>query len=218
MNRRALLVGLAASALVRPTAACAGASWLFRVEREGRDIGRHRIELQPSADGFAVRVEIDLAVGFAFLTLYRYTHDNREVWQDGRLAGFASRTDDNGTHYRVACRRDRQGFVIESSEGAFRAPADAVATTYWHRDFTRSRVWIDSMSGRPRRVVCRPRSDVPPPSGCPGPPSAFAVTGELAVDLAYAGDRLAGLEFVLGGARFVYRPLELPAAVPELRG
>lgn len=216
MNRRALLAGLGAVAVARPAGACAGRIWLFRVEREGRDIGRHRIELRPSADGFEVRVEIDLAVRFAFLTLYRYTHENGEVWQDGRLSGFASRTDDNGTRYRVACTREARGFAIESSEGSFRAPADAVATTYWHRGFTRSPVWIDSMRGHPRRVVCRPRPDPGSPA-CPGTPSAFAVTGELALDLAYVDDRLAGLGFTLGGARFIYLPLELPAAVPELR-
>jgi hypothetical protein len=217
MSRRTLLAGLAAAALAAPAFACAGQIWLFRVEREGRDIGRHRIELRPSADGFEVRVEIDLAVRFAFLTLYRYTHENREVWQDGRLLGFESHTDDNGTRYRVTCTREAGGFVVESSEGTFRAPPDAVATTYWHRQFTRSGVWIDSMRGHPRRVACAPQPAALSALDCPAALSAFAVTGELALDLTYAGDGLAGLSFMFGGARFLYRPLELPAVVPELR-
>lgn len=217
MNRRGLLVGLGGVALVRPAGACTGRSWLFRVEREGRDIGRHRIALHPSAEGLEVRVEIDLAVRLGFLTLYRYTHDNREVWQNGRFTGFESRTDDNGRRFRVTCARDAAGFAIESSEGLFRAPPGAVATTYWHRAFTRSSVWIDSMSGHPRRIVCGPRSEAAPYApGCATGLMAFTVSGDLALDLAYAGERLAGLGSVVGGARITYVPEEIPAFVPHI--
>ena len=218
LTRRSLLGSLCLLAWVRSSVACAGSKWLFRVERAGRDIGRHQILLQTHKASLQVTVNIELAVRIAWLRAYYYTHENREHWLAGHLQAFHSKTNDNGRIYTVDCVRDLRGFVIASSEGHYRTGPRAVATTYWHRAFTRVDTWIDSMTGQPRRIICAPQPPRRQDAGfaCPGASFSYAVQGDLELQLDYLGDSLAALTFMLDGAAFTYVPLELPATIPHL--
>ena len=65
--------------------------------------------LRQDGPRLAVDIDIELEVRLAFITVYRYRHTNRELWDDGRLMGFTSRTDDNRTLHRVEARRVGDG-------------------------------------------------------------------------------------------------------------
>ena len=105
--RRALLVAAGslpqaahASGLPVPAARRLG----FRVVRNGSTIGQHVLNFEADGPRLVVRVEVDLAVGFGPITLYRYRHRATETWQDGRVVAFQAETNDDGSVRTVAMR------------------------------------------------------------------------------------------------------------------
>src|SRR4051794_39379278 len=114
LDRRSLLAG----ALALPSvgvAAGPGAQAFgqeFVVARNGSDIGRHRLRFTPDGDRLTVDIDIELVVKLAFVTVYRYRHANRELWEGDRLLSFTSRTDDNGTPHQASARRSSGSSIL----------------------------------------------------------------------------------------------------------
>ena len=106
----------------------------FDVLRKGERFGDHSITLDQREDGLHVSVSIRLKVKFAFVTVFRYEHDNHEVWRDGRLVSLSSTTNRNGTDLFVEARRVDGGYEIETKDGTTRVEAETglMPTSYWH--------------------------------------------------------------------------------------
>ncbi|MFL5337580.1 MAG: DUF6134 family protein [Geminicoccaceae bacterium] len=198
LDRRSLLAG----ALALPSvgvAAGAGAQAFgqeFVVARNGSDIGRHRLRFTLDGDRLSVDIAIELEVKLAFVTVYRYRHTNLELWEGDRLLSFTSRTDDNGTPHQVTARRSGGSILVEGDQGSIEAPGEAMPTTYWHRRALGAPVWIDSQNGQ--LLNCRVAPMGPamvPVAGQTVAADGFAVTGDLAIDLWYAGERWVKLGF-----------------------
>jgi hypothetical protein len=215
LDRRSFAAAALLAPLVRGRHAVAAGSQLqaFAVYRDGAPIGWHRLSF--ARDGRRLTVEIDIAleVKLAFLTLYRYRHQNRERWEAGRLVGFASRTDDHGTRHEVTARRRGDAILIAGSRGEIAAPGDALPTTYWHRRFLDAPVWIDTQEGALKRCRVSPAGTARP-AGTAAAADRFAVSGDLTLDLWYAGPNWVGLAFAgSDGSRIDYR---LEQGVPDL--
>ncbi|MFO1070189.1 MAG: DUF6134 family protein [Geminicoccaceae bacterium] len=216
MQRRPFL--LAGSALLvagtRPAIAAAwDDGWLFRATRNGSPIGWHRILLRRDGDRIDTEIEIDLAVKLAFVTLYSYRHRNREQWSGDRLVGFASETDDNGEPFRVEARAEGERIAVNGAAGTVEAPLGTAPTTWWSRRFVEPGRWIDTQkggllsssveaAGRDRIVAAGRMTEA----------DRFVVSGDLDLELWYAGDRWAKLAFAASdGSRIEY---ELVATGP----
>ena len=152
----------------------------FAVDRNGSPIGHHTLRFSRDGERLTVDIDILLEVKLAFITLYRYHHTNRELWEAGRLLSFASRTDDNGTAHRVEARRAGEVILVESDQGRVEAPGDALPSTYWHRRFLDAPVWIDTQVGRLLHCKVTPRgvTRVAAPGNMVAA-DGFAVTGDL---------------------------------------
>lgn len=170
----------------------------FDVLREGAPIGTHRVTIVEADGETRVEIAIDLAVRFAFMTVYRYTHRARETWREGHLTALDAQTDDNGDRTRVEARAGADGLAVTGSGGAYTAPADTIPTSYWNRDKVARHRLLDTQSGKLIDIAAtRLTADA---SG-----ATWRISGDLEADLAYgpAGDWTA-LSFVARGARIVY--------------
>jgi hypothetical protein len=179
----------------------------FDVLREGAPIGTHRVTIAEADGETRVEIAIDLAVRFAFLTVYRYTHRARETWRDGRLTSLDAQTDDNGERTQVQARAVAGGVAVEGSGGAYLAAADTTPTSYWNRDKVARDRLLDTQSGKLIDVATtRLTADA---SG-----ATWRISGDLEADLAYgpAGD-WTSLAFVARGARIVYVRRSNPSTV-----
>jgi hypothetical protein len=197
MTRREMLLGAAAAGLALPDGAMARErDKLFKVFRNGREIGWHRLTFTETAVGRTVDIEIEMDVKLAFITVYRYRHTNREVWEDGRFVSFASRTDDNGTRYEVVAAREGEGIVVEGPDGRVVAPGAALPTTYWSADFLEAQPWIDTQHGRLVRAVITPLgAAMVNAAGSRVDAERFRLNGDLAADLWYANGHWVKLAF-----------------------
>ena len=187
----------------------------FAVYRNDSPIGRHSLRFSREGQRLAVEIDIELEVKLAFITLYRYRHSNRELWEQGRLLSFTSRTDDNGTRHEVEARRTGEVILVRGSQGTIEAPGDALPTTYWHRRFLDAPVWIDTQEGGLKRCMVTPSGTVQvAAAGNKVGADGFAISGDLSLDLWYAGPQWVKLEFKgSDGSVIDYR---LERAVPDL--
>ena len=175
----------------------------FTVYRDGSPIGTHRIQVERAGDETRVAVDIDLQVKLAFVTVYRYSHRNRETWRDGRLVAIDTRTDDNGTAEFVRGRATGDGFAVQSTAGSYTVPAGVLPTSYWRRITPDQTRLLDTQKGRLLDVQVR-RAGV---ERLPGTDSAtrYTVRGDLDLDLWYdTTDRLRRIAFDFRGSRFDY--------------
>jgi hypothetical protein len=197
-DRRSLLTSMMAlPALgIAHAEAAAPVAHDFVVRRNGAVIGHHRLRFREEGSRLAVEIDIELEVKLAFLTLYRYRHTNRELWEGDRLSSFASRTDDNGTAHEVAARRIGERILVEGGGGPIEVPGDTPPTGWWHRRFLDHDRWIDTQSGRLVGGTVTPRGrESIAALGRSLAAERFTLAGDLGMELWYAGDHWVGLAF-----------------------
>ena len=140
----ALPCGWAAARTVPP-----GGAIPFTVYRDGDSrLGHHRLSLRREGEDLVVEVDIQFRVEVAFITAFRYSHRNREVWRGGRIVELETVTNDDGDRYWVRGAATPGGFAVESSTaGAFTAPPGIVTTSYWNMDIVDAAVLLDTQRG-----------------------------------------------------------------------
>lgn len=128
----------------------------FKVTRNGEPLGTHRVSFSREGDSLIVDIAIRFEVRLAFITVFRYQHDAREVWRDGRLVAFDSLTDDDGDRFQVAARATPEGLRVAGTGGEYLAPTGTVPSSYWHYGMIRHTRVLDSQSGRMIDLVATP--------------------------------------------------------------
>lgn len=197
----------------------------FDVLREGSAIGHHSIDFTRSGGDLIVDVSIDLEVSFAFITLYRYTHRNREVWRDGQLYSINTRTDDDGTEHWVSGRATAEGFKVESDSGNAVLAADVIPSSYWHPDTREAETLLNTQTGELAQIKVaagKTKNDLAMPWG-PQAARSFEVSGDVDLNLWYdESGCLLKMNFAApgDGSRIDYVPARHPVAGsgPSLAG
>ncbi|MBV9843005.1 MAG: hypothetical protein JOY99_15985 [Sphingomonadaceae bacterium] len=204
-DRREILVGGAALGLLPIAARAAlpvpaGNRLGFDVLLKGSKLGTHVLTFEPRGDGLSVHVAVDLVYKLAGITFYHYKHRATETWSGDQVVGLDATTDDNGTAYQVAVRRDASGLVVTGNKTPrYVAPADAMPATHWNRRELEG-PWINTETG----AIARPKIT---PLGVDTIPTAngttrarhFALTGDVQMDMWYDDARWAGIAFSKGG-------------------
>jgi uncharacterized protein DUF6134 len=183
-TRRGFLVSAAACGVMR-TAVAQPASpeskrLAFRLVREGNAIGTHVLTFARSDNRLDVHIEVDIAVRFGPLVLFRYTLRGLEQWQNGQVVHLDATTNDNGTADQMHADRDTRGLWIEGSQASrYLAPSDALPATHWNMAELQT-PWINLQGGRLLHPVVRRVG--------PGPVTMAGGQTETATEYALSGD------------------------------
>lgn len=217
-----LVIGLAltlASNLARASAAAGAlppepAEIAFEVLRNGTPFGTHTIRLEPKGDELHVFVDIELVAKAAFIPVYRYEHRNHEIWRGGRLVSLESKTNDNGTDYRVTAKAEDGALQVDGAEGRLTFPADTVPSSYWNPATLDAKQLLDTQRGRKLGVaVKRTGEQMVPFAGRETEAGQYAMTGDLKLDLWYSpADILAKIAFNVRDQDISYR---MTSATPD---
>jgi hypothetical protein len=215
LNRRQVMIGagglLAAGAVPRLAMASlttGGENLDFAVFRNGSEIGHHRLDIRQDGERTVVDVDILLEVGIGPLVLYRYTHRNTEIWENGTFQSFDSVTDDDGTAYAVRARRDGTLTTVErdhDEDYTFDDPS-ILPTTYWNDKLVSSSQLLDTQKGRLMEVAVE-TGDWQTIQTETGSVEArrFDISGDLNVSVWYDRDgRWTKMNFPFKGAEFNY--------------
>lgn len=179
----------------------------FTVFRGGSEMGHHHTRFTADGNDLRVDVEIRLAVTFAGITVFRYTHDSTERWQDGRLVSIDTETYDDGTEYRVRGRAEGDVFrVLEGRSGPWEAPADIIPTSYWHIGCVRNERLLHTQYGEPFEVSTQLLGrEAIEAAGRTIEADRYRLTASLVVDAWYnSADQWVKLAFEARGAEVDY--------------
>ena len=202
---------MAASIALPLTAAIPPAQQIaFAILRDRDPIGRHSVTFERRGAELLVNIAIDIEIRFAFLTVFRYQHENREVWRGGQLVSLDSWTDDDGTDYRVRARATPAGLRVEGSGGTFLAPKNVIPTSYWNPATVDQTRLLDTQRGQLLEVAIQPfGEETVAVGGTPVPVRKYAVTGDLNLDVWYTPKgEWTKIAFEARGSTIDYAPAE----------
>lgn len=181
----------------------------FEVTRGGDPLGWHRLRIVRDGNRAIVEVMIDFELKFGPIALYRYTHRNRTVIEEGKVLSVETRTNDDGDYFAVLARPDegrgQDGLTLFGVDGRIAAPADIFPSDYWRYATVRQDRLLDTQKGILRDVEM---NAVAGREGC------YDMTGELTMQLCYDDGRWVGGSFDGRGQEVLYTRRETPADAP----
>ena len=119
----------------------------FTVLRDDGPIGTHSITMSKNGDDTIVDVEVALAVKIVFVTVFRLEHRNRETWRDGRLVKIDTKTNDNGTDYKVDGAANGTAFDLVVNGVSSTIPNTIIPTSYWNPATVNQSTLLNSVKG-----------------------------------------------------------------------
>ncbi len=173
-------------------------------------IGHHSVAFERRGDDLVVDIDIGIEVRFAFLTLFRYQHSNREIWRNGRLVSLDTKTDDDGTPYAVKARATPEGLWVQGAEGSFLAPKGVIPTSYWNPATIEQTRLLDTQRGGLLAVSIQPfGEDAVAVGGALVPVRKYGVTGDLNLEVWYTPrGEWTKIAFEARGTTINYAPAE----------
>lgn len=126
----------------------------YSVIRDNECIGAEFVEFKTDKDKYTVktRADISLKVVFDLITAYRFKHTSEEVWTDGKLISVTSRTDDNGKRKILDVKREGDALKVSYNGKQRELPGDSIPASFWHPETPLQTLFLDPVSGKPRRV------------------------------------------------------------------
>ncbi len=197
LARRSVLGGLAAlsaSGMTGLAKAAAPAlpvpdtgSLAFRIRRNDKDIGSHRLAFRQDGDNLLVDVAVEIVVSFGPIPVFRYVHRASETWRDGVLVAADGKTNDDGKMESMTARLGPDGLVVQGTTGGrYIAPPGAMTANHWnHRELAVP--VINPQGGRLLRpiVTAFPEEPVSLASGKKIAARRFNLSGDAKLDLWY---------------------------------
>ncbi len=180
----------------------------FEILRADDPFGRHTLTFEEKDGELHVKIDIRLQYKVAFVTLFNYEHENREVWRDGKLVSIETKTDDDGDKFWLKAKATAEGLAVEGSSGSYLAPADTFPTSYWNIGTIDKTELLDTQSGRIASMTVTPvgKEDLVI-DGKTIAARKYQMRGDIELDVWYGpNDEMLKIEFSARGADVVYRP------------
>jgi hypothetical protein len=125
------------------------------------NIGTYTNTVSQSGNNADVKTDLHIAVKMIGISMFHQDATREEQWQNQRLVGFRSQTDDNGTNIAVSGKADAKGFVINSStNGNLTAPQQVHPSNPWAPFVLRTDTMMSSKTGKISPVVVKDTGEV----------------------------------------------------------
>lgn len=207
--RRAIIPIAALIALGEAFAAPAASEDLvFDVYRnDGEEpFGRHVIRFDELEDGgLEVRTDVELKVKLGFIPVFKYRHEAREIWRDGRLVAVEARTNDDGDKRDVELRCT--DFCVQTAPQETRFDAPIWPASHWNRAaLEKGALYNTTKGGLMDVTVTRLGADGFEQAGRSVEGEGYRIEGSVPYELYFDGERLVGARFYLRGNTLSYVP------------
>ena len=180
---------VALSLIVATVSADAGERIEMTVTRDREPIGTHSFSFVRDGGRFHVDTRVEIAVKFAFLTVYRMLKTSRETWEGDYVVAYDATIDDNGTVTTVTMRPDGKDLVIDGPAGRVKAPLGTMISGYWSERTVGRKLLVDSSDGVLRRVsVAKGERETLRAGGSEIAVRRYRMTGDLTRELWYGTD------------------------------
>jgi len=120
----------------------------FDIYRNNNHIGKHIFAFSKSDNQILVDSEINFQIKKFGVVLYKYHVKGTEVYEDGKLIKFNSKTNQNGKQKYVNMTIENEQFKIDGSSYKGNAPTDYLLGTWWNHSIVKAKAQISAVSGR----------------------------------------------------------------------
>src|SRR5256886_6744180 len=115
-------------------AAAAKIHKVFDIVRGGEKIGTDTVDIERQNDTTTVKIKTDVSVKVMFIEAYRYEHSCNEIWKNGQLVAFKSRTNDNGTKHSIDVTATPDKLSMDADGKHRDLPKTAAPASLWGKD------------------------------------------------------------------------------------
>jgi len=120
----------------------------FDIYRNNKHIGEHIFYFTKSNSKISIESEINFIIKKLGIVLYRYHVKGKEVYKDGKLIKFNSKTDQNGKEKYVNLKLENDQFIIDGSSYKGKTSINYVLGTWWNHSIVEADAQISAVSGR----------------------------------------------------------------------
>ena len=120
----------------------------FDIYRNNKLIGTHIFSFKKLDGQVAVKSEINFKIKKFGIVLYTYHVEGTEIYEDGKLIKFNSKTNQNGKEKYVNMILENEEYTIDGSSYQGKAPEDYLLGTWWNHSIVKAEAQISAVSGR----------------------------------------------------------------------
>jgi len=120
----------------------------FDIYRNNDHIGKHVFSFKRLEGKLSVESEINFQIKKFGIVLYKYHVKGTEVYKDGQLIKFNSKTNQNGKNKNVNMIFEDNEYIIDGSSYKGKAPIDYMIGTWWNHNIVKANAQISAVSGR----------------------------------------------------------------------
>ena len=120
----------------------------FDIYRNNKLIGYHIFTFNKIDDLREVKREIKFEIKKLGVLLYDYQVIGTEVYKDGDLIKFSSKTNQNGKSKYVNIKNENGELVVDGSSYKGKAPIEYLIGTWWNHSLVKAPAQISAVSGR----------------------------------------------------------------------
>lgn len=127
----------------------------FDVLRDGSSIGSHVLRFDQQGGALTVDIRTDIAVKLPLvdIALYRFEHQGREIWQDGKLVALTSTTNDDGKPHHLSVAAGGGGLMVDGDAGAHASDLAIIPASLWNPAITIQDHILNTLDGRDMAVT-----------------------------------------------------------------
>mgnify|MGYP001185284336 CR=1 FL=1 len=120
----------------------------FDIYRNNKHIGKHIFSFKKKNGQIEVDSEIDFQIKKLGVVLYKYYVRGKEIYKDGKLVKFNSKTNQNGKNKYVNLILSNNELNIDGSSFKGKVPSDYILGTWWNHSIVEAEAQISAVSGR----------------------------------------------------------------------
>jgi len=120
----------------------------FDLYRNNKFIGTHIFLFIKKDENLIVNSKINFIIKKLGVTLYKYEAEGTEVYNNGNLISFNSKTNQNKKTKYVNIEVNSDAFIIDGSSYKGEAPLNYIIGTWWNHEIVNAKAQISAVSGR----------------------------------------------------------------------
>ena len=120
----------------------------FDIYRNNKHIGTHIFSFENSEGKIVVKSEINFVIKKFGIELYKYFAEGVEIYKDGILIKFNSKTNQTGKSKYVNMILENNEYVVDGSSYKGKAPLGYLIGTWWNHSIVEAKAQISAISGR----------------------------------------------------------------------
>ena len=128
-------------------------SWKFRVWLDDTPIGYHQVSVNNENNIKTVYTQANFDVRFLFVPVYSYSHETRELWENGCLVNIKSTTDDNGDGYFISSMQQEEELALQTQDGMSSLSGCVRTFAYWDIELLQSERLLNTQTGKYESVT-----------------------------------------------------------------